>query len=80
MISERETETSCKIVCKCEAFVFQEELLTDLEAHLEEDDDQGTCMSLSSTIQFVQSLSFLLSCQEQYVRYTWMIGLQLVNL
>lgn len=49
--------------------MFQEELLTDLEAHLEEDDDQG--MSVSSTIiQFVQCLSFILSCQEQYVRYT----------
>jgi len=31
-----------------EAFVFQEELLTDLEAQLEEDDDQG--MSVSSTV------------------------------
>jgi len=62
--------------------VFQEELLTDLEAQLEEDDDQG--MSVSSTMvtgfwQCVQFLSFILNCQERYVRYTWMIGLQLVN-
>jgi len=47
-LRERETENCCKIVCTdAGAFVFQEELLTDLEAHLEEDDDQGT--SVSST-------------------------------
>ena len=49
---------------KCEAFVFQEELLTDLEAQLEDDDDQGMS-KLTIQVQFVQFLRFILSCQEQ---------------
>ena len=35
-----------------EAFVLQEELLTDLEAQLEEDDDQGTSVSSTTLTDF----------------------------
>ena len=44
-----------------EAFVLQEELLTDLEAQLEEDDDQGTSVSSTTLTDFDNLSNFLSS-------------------
>ena len=50
--------------------MFQEELLTDLEAQLDEDVDQGKWVSSAMVIdvwQFVQCLGCIPDCQEIYV-------------
>ena len=52
-----------------EAFVLQEELLTDLEAQLEEDDDQGTSVSSTTLTDFwlfVQFFIFICDSQGRH--------------